>query len=411
MRLSTALIQQRGVNAILDQQSKLHKTQLQLATGKRNLTPADDPSAAVQSLDLGEEIRKHTQYQDNIRSAQNRLSLEEDTLANATDVLQRIRELAVRANNEASLRPEDRSYIAKEVRQGLDQLVGLANTKNANGEYLFAGTKSHTQPYSAATLATDGYYKYQGDANHRLIQIGPTRRLADGDPGSSVFENVETARIDASPEDITEGTPTTAEVQKIPVGALTPGATFELEVDGVKLSAGPMDKDPTLTELATALNAAATALPAPFTVAEGLGNDAGKLVLTWSSPGNVNSVAQLRRYDNTFSAIDQFAKALEGGLDGNSAKRLIGDSLLALDNALEKINTTRASIGARLNAIDNQKNVNEAFVVDIKTTLSEVDDLDYAEAIGRFNLQQVALQAAQQAFAKVQNLSLFNYIR
>ena len=301
--------------------------------------------------------------------------------------------------------------MAQEVRQALGELLGLANTRNANGEYLFAGTKSHTPPYTEDTLITDGYYKYQGDANQRLIQIGPTRRLADGDPAPNVFEQVETARIDASPNDITEGTPTTVEVQKLPVDALTPGAVFELEVDGIKLSVGPMDKDPTLTELATALDSAASSASAPFSVAEGLGEDTGKLVLTWSTPGNVGSVVQLRRYDNTFTAIDQFTKALDGSLDDKTAKSLITDSLLALDNALEKINNTRASVGARLNAIDQQRQVNEQFVVEMQGTLSEVKDLDYATAIARFNLQQVGLQAAQQAFVKVQNLSLFNYIR
>ncbi|BCX88640.1 flagellar hook-associated protein 3 FlgL [Methylomarinovum tepidoasis] len=411
MRLSTALMQRLGTNAILEQQRHLNKTQLQLASGDRILTPADDPVAAARTLDLEEVIRKHEQYQNNINTIENRLGLEDATLDGMTNILQRIREVAVRANNEASLRPEDRQYIAQEVRQALGELLGLANTKNANGEYLFAGTKSHTQPYTADTLATDGYYRYQGDANQRLIQIGPTRRLADGDPGSNVFERVETARIDVTPEDITEGTPTTVEVQKIPVAALTPGASFELEVDGVKLSVGPMDKDPTLTELATALNAAATALPAPFTVAEGLGDDAGKLVLTWSSPGSVGDTAQLHRYDNTFTAIDQFVKALDGDLDDKSAKNLIGDSLLALDNALEKLNNARASIGARLNAVAQQRQVNERFVVEMQSALSEIRDLDYTEAIARFNLQQVGLQAAQQAFVKVQNLSLFNYIR
>ncbi len=411
MRLSTALMQQRGVDAILDQQARLHKTQLQLASGDKNLTPADDPIAAARTLDLQEAIRKQTQYQDNIATLTNRLSLEEATLSGVTDILQRVRELAVRANNEASLRPEDRSYIAAEVRQALDELVGLANTRNANGEYLFSGTKSHTQPYPETALTTDGYYRYQGDANQRVIQIGPTRRLADGDPGTAVFERVETARIDAPPEQITDGTPTSAEIQKLPAGALTPGAVFELEVAGVTLTAGPMDKDPTLTELATALNAAATALSAPFTVTEGVGDDTGKLVLTWSAPGDVADTAQLRRYDNTFSFIDRFARALEGSLDGDDAKALIGDSLYALDNSLEKINTTRAGIGARLNAADQQRQVNERFLEEMQTTLSEVKDLDYAEAIGRFNLEQVALQAAQQAFIKVQNLSLFDYLR
>ncbi|WP_022949448.1 flagellar hook-associated protein FlgL [Methylohalobius crimeensis] len=321
MRLSTSLMQQLGVNAILDQQSKLNKTQLQLATGKTHLTPADDPIAAARGLNLQEEIRKHEQYQDNIDAATNRLSLEESTLSSLGNMLHRVRELAVQANNQATLKPEDEQAIAHEARQLLDEMVGLANTKNANGEYLFAGTRSHTQPYSDTPDPAPDFFVYQGDANQRQIQIGPTRRIADGDSGAAVFENI--------------------------------------PVEG-----GFADT-------------------------------------------------------NLFNIVHHFALALEDNPPDNdndpstgipAAEDIINDTLSNLDNALERINTVRAGVGARLNAVDEQQRVNEHFVVEMQGNLSEIQDLDYAGAISRFNLQQTALQAAQQAFVRVQGLSLFNFL-
>ncbi len=405
MRLSTVWMQQAGVNAITQQQAKLSKTQLQLATGQQHLTPADDPIASARALDLKEEIRRHLQYQDNITTATNRLGLEEATLASITDIVQRVRELAVQAGNQASLRAEDKQYIAQEVRQVLGELVGLANTKNGGGEYLFAGSQSHTQPYPAELATPPGYYAYAGDDGTRLLQIGPTRRIADGDPGSRLFEGIVTAQ--ATSEVSIEGAlPSTFEVQTIRAPALTPGASIELAVGNLTLSAGPLDSDPTLSELVTALQADPDYASAPFTLTEGTGPDAGKLILTWITPGEVTDTATLTKKDNLFSLVDQFAQALEGKLP----EEVLENSLFALDNALERLNTVRADLGARLNAVTQQRQVNEQFALEMQGTLSQIQDLDYADAIGRFNLEQVALQAAQQAFVKVQGLSLFNFL-
>lgn len=81
-----------------------------------------------------------------------------------------------------------------------------------------------------------------------------------------------------------------------------------------------------------------------------------------------------------------------------------------LDQALGNILDTRASVGSRLKTVENQRNINEDVLLQLRTTLSEIEDLDYAEAISRFNLQQTALQAAQQSYVQVQRLSLFNFI-
>lgn len=403
MRLSTALIQQLGVNAITQQQRKLSKTQLQLATGQQHLTPADDPIASTRALDLKESIRKYQQYQDNAAIATQRLGLEEATLASTVEIVQRIRELAVQANNQAILRPEDKQAIAREVRQALEELVGLANTKSG-GEYLFAGSKAHTPPYPTELAIPPGYYAYQGDANQRLLQIGPTRRIADGHSGAQVFEAIDTLSI--QPDEVIAGTASTAEVRKISVETLTAGSVYELSVGSLVLSAGPLDSDPTLAELTAALQADPNYASAPFTVAEGTGSDAGKLILTWNTPGLVTDNAILTKQDNLLSLVDQFAKSLEGSLP-----ETLANSLFALDNALERLSTIRADIGARLNAVTQQQQVNAQFVLEMQGTLSQVQDLDYADAIGRFNLEQVVLQAAQQAFVKVQGLSLFNFLR
>jgi flagellar hook-associated protein 3 FlgL len=307
MRISTSWAQQTAVNSMLDQQSRLNQTQMQLSTGKKLLTPSDDPAAAARIIDLNQSIKQTEQYQSNINTARQRLTLEEGVLQNATDILQRVNELGMQGLN-ATNSPSDRTAIAVEMEELNQQLVGLANTKNANGEYLFSGFKSATQPFNKNMAG--GGYTYAGDANQRTIQIGETRQIADGDHGSNVFG--------------------------IPTG------------------------------------------PLPATV---------------PAPGSIT---------NIFEAIDKFATDLRSNTP-NSA------SLDDISKSLEKILTVQSSVGTRLNVLDNQEGLNTDFVLNMKTVLSTTEDLDYAEAISKFNLQTVSLQAAQQAFAQVKKLSLFNY--
>ena len=304
MRISTSWAQQTSINSILDQQSRLQQTQMQLSTGKKLLTPSDDPAASARIIDLNQSIKQTEQYQSNIDTARQRLALEDGVLKNSVNVLHRIKELGVQGLNDTNS-PADRIIIATEMESLNEHLVGLANTRNANGEYLFSGFKSATQAFSKNTAS--GGYTYAGDSNQRTIQIGENRQIADGDTGINVF-----------------GMPTNS-------------------------------------------------LPAA-------GSNA-----------------------NIFEAIDKFATDLRSNTP-NSA------SLDDVSSALDKMLTVAASTGVRLNALDNQEGVNADAVLDMKTVLSATEDLDYAEAISKFNQQTVSLQAAQQAFTQVKKLSLFNYL-
>jgi flagellar hook-associated protein 3 FlgL len=300
MRISTSQIHTLGVLGMLNQQVKLSQTQQQLSTGRRFLTPAEDPSGATRELDLRQTLEVNKQYQRNADQARARLDVEEGVLASATDLVQRVRELAVRGNN-ASLGADERAAIAVEVRQINEQLLSYANTHDANGDYLFGGYRTNDVPFTAAG---GGAYTYNGDQGQRQLQIGPGRQVEVGDSGQDVFMNITAA-------------------------------------------AGGMR--------------------------------------------------------DIFQTLDNYATALE-------ANAATPDILSDLDSAMDNFGTIRAKVGARLNAIDAQVDANDAFMLNVEKTLSEVTDLDYAEAVSRYNQQLVALEAAQQSYARLQNLSLFNYL-
>lgn len=183
MRISTSQIYQSALNSLLEQQAQLIRTQQQISTGKRILTPADDPAGAANLLGLGQSLQITQQYQQNINVARTQLAQEEATLGAVGNVLDRLRELALAAAN-ATLTESDRRAIAIEVSQRLNDLDGLANTITPGGEYLFAGYQGLARPFSVDHA---GNAVYHGDSGQRLLQIGPSRQIAVNDSGVAVF--------------------------------------------------------------------------------------------------------------------------------------------------------------------------------------------------------------------------------
>ena len=189
MRVSTSFFYSQGLRNMLDQQSKLLRVQDQLGQGVKNLSPSDDPSAASRVLSLNQSITKIDQYDENAIYAKQRLELEESTLDSVSLVLQRVRELTVQVGNIGTGDLETRKAITSEIRQRIDELLDLANTRDVNGDYLFAGFKSRTQPFS-----TDGAgsYTYHGDQGQMDVKIGNTRQVTVSDSGADVFQRVRT---------------------------------------------------------------------------------------------------------------------------------------------------------------------------------------------------------------------------
>jgi len=186
MRIGTLHMFRQGVNSILDQQTRLLKTQNQLAVGKRIVNPSDDPTGSAQLIGLSETAKTTAQFQRNILAVRTRLELQDGALGSVGDTLQRVRELTVSALN-ATNGAGERIAIAAEVRQLADHVMGLANHKDGNGQYMFAGFQVLTVPFSETA---PGVFNYAGDQGQRQIQIGSGRQLADGDSGQAVFMDI-----------------------------------------------------------------------------------------------------------------------------------------------------------------------------------------------------------------------------
>ncbi len=189
MRISTSMIFDAGVGAINKQWAGLLHTQQQLASGRRILTPADDPVAAARALEVRQAKDITGQFATNHSNARSALALEETQLANAADLFLRVKELVVQAGNGA-LTQANRQAIATELRGHYDRLLGMANATDAAGDYLFAGYRSTSQPFSGTIdqlITSGGEITYAGDDGQRRLQVSPSRYLEISDPGSDVF--------------------------------------------------------------------------------------------------------------------------------------------------------------------------------------------------------------------------------
>ncbi|HWR88498.1 MAG TPA: flagellar hook-associated protein FlgL [Acidiferrobacterales bacterium] len=399
MRISTSQIFQGSLNAMLDNQSSLTHTQLQMSTGRRILTPSDDPVGSAAVLDLNQAIDNTHQYQTNADVAVGRLQLGESTLGDVGNLLQRVRELTVQANNDSQT-PETRRYMATELRQLRSQLIGMANTRDATGEYLFAGFKGNSQPFVPNAA---GQVTYVGDPGSRYLQVGPGQQIVDGEPGSAVFMGIRNGNGTFTTLDnpantgsgiivpgtvvnpaawvpdtytITFPTPTTYEVRDSAAALVTSGAyqsDAAIAFNGIQViltgQPGPTDS---------------------FTVGPSANQDVFSTVQ--------NIITTLETYPNTPAGMANLHNAVNRGM-------------VDIDQAMGSMLEARARAGARLNTLDSQKSANDAFLLLAQQSLSNVQDLDYAEAASRLNRQLLSLQATQQTFVKVQGLSLFNYLR
>ena len=186
MRISSNTIFEASVNAMQQQSARLMQVQQQISTGRRILTPADDPIGAAQALQVTQSQTMNTQYSTNAGSASDSLTLEESVLGSITSLLQDVRTTAIIAGNGA-LNSTDRAALATDLSGRYQQLLGLANTVDSNGQYLFSGYQGGVRPFTAQA---NGTIDYNGDQGQRLIQISPSEQLAVNDSGSDVFQRI-----------------------------------------------------------------------------------------------------------------------------------------------------------------------------------------------------------------------------
>lgn len=307
MKISTHQMFERASQQMSQVQNSLAKSQAELSQGKQVLNPSDAPDQAATIQRLKSILSKQDSYQAGLNSVQSRLEGEDSTLQSVSNLLMRVKEVSIQANND-TLSPANRKAIATELQAVRDQLLSLANTRDNNGNYLFSGSRV-SQPAFSGPAGTSPVYN--GDQTKMYVPVSEQRSIPTNRTGTDVFVSV--SRTDSL--------------------GVTSGVGF-------------------------------------------------------------------------FQVMDDLIAGVS-----NSNHTGISRGIGEMDTLLQGLSLAQATVGSDLKVIDQQTSVIESTVLNLKTTLSNVEDLDYASAITKMNQQMLSLEAAQSSFAKMSQLNLFNYIK
>lgn len=430
MRISTGMIFDAGVRAINRQATSLLHIQQQIASGRRVLSPGDDPIAAAQALEVTQANDVIAQFTKNHASATTALSLEETQLTGAIDLLATVRDLALQSSN-PSLTASGRAGIASALRARFDQLLGIANAADGAGQHMFAGFMGGTTPFAGSVdnLLAGNEIVYQGDSGQRKLQVSSGRYLEVGDAGNDVFMRIRNGNGTFT----TDYAGTNTGTGTVGASALTnPAAWNAASTRNVAINftvtAGVTSYDLVDTVSGTSL-LTGLAAPAPLVsqrvfqsgqpIALGQAGppafDLGGSITINGAPatGDSFSVAPSTS-QSVFVTLANLVGALEAptGTPAAGAKYSsdLASAVANIDQATNNIVTARARVGLRLNEIDSLGSLNSAITLQYQQTLSNLQDIDYTKAISDLTRTQTGLEAAQQSFVKISQLSLFNYL-
>jgi flagellar hook-associated protein 3 FlgL len=400
MRISTAEITSQAILAIDNQSSALQTTQNEVSTGLAVQNAADNPVAASQIVQLSQQQSQLTQYGTNLQSAQTRLSLEESSLSTATTTLQSIRDLAVQAGD-ATLNDADRQQIATQIQTQIQALLGTANTQDSNGEYLFSGYSSQTQPFVTDSA---GNVSYEGDNGSRLIQVSANQSVADSDTGATAFMNVAAGN----------GTFTTAaNVANTGSGSIDSGSVVD-SAQWVPDNYTVTFTSPTNYQVTDTTTGTTVVANGSYTSGTAIQFDGVEVTVSGAPDAGDSFNVAPSGNQSMFATLTQLSAALSQPADTAASKAQLSTSIASaltnIDQDVSHLSTVSASVGARLNMLTAQATTNTATSTTLTAQQSNLQDVDYASAVATLNEQMVGLQAAEQSYAAVAQLSLFKYL-
>ncbi len=404
MRVATSQIYSLGADAIGRAQTELLATQQRISTGQRMLSPADDPVGSAQAIVTTQSKSRVERFADNITAADEQLSFTESILGDVTSALTDLHTLAVGAGGGA-LADADRRSIATEIEGRLLSLVGLANSKSADGTYLFSGFKVDAEPFALV----GGTYTYMGDQGQRELAVADGRNMAVTQNGSALFDAVPTGNGSFVTSAVAANTGSgTIDGGSVYDASLVNGHTYQLQFTTGAGGTTYNVVDQTL--------GGANVPPANRAYAAGstIQFD-GMQVAVSGAPANGDAfgIGPSTR-QSVFTTIQNLVAALRVPGSTPTGKATIAGGISAalqnLTQASEAVLTTRAAVGARLAELESLSSGNDARSLQYDAQLSQLQDLDYNRAMSDFARQQLALEAAQKSFLSVSGLSLFKYL-
>jgi flagellar hook-associated protein 3 FlgL len=400
MRVTQTITQTQFLTTINALENGINTTQNQITSAKSFTTASQNPTAAGSVNNYTQALAQSQQYGTNASSAQTNLNTEGNALTQVTNQLQTLRTLALEANT-GTLTSSDRSAIATQAVQIQNSLLALANTTNGNGEFIFGGYASQSQPFSAsATGAT-----YNGDQGQRQVQIAAGQTVADGDNGDTVFNNIKsgngTFQVTAAAGNTGSGL--------IGATSVTSSTAYVAGNYNVTFT------DPThytVTDSAVPPNTVSTGT---YTEGSTITFNGQQITLTGTPAADDSFAVSTSTNQSIFATVQNLVNTLQSQASTargavTAVNNQIGNAINNIDQALTNTSNVQASVGGRLNSITTQQSVAGSQQVQLQTSISQLQSLDFASAVTTLTQQQTTLSAALQAFQLTQGLTLFKFL-
>ena len=403
MRISTSMIHTLAGAGIGRNSSEVVKLQQHLASGKRILTPSDDPLGAAKVVQYTDAKGQNDQIAVNQKSASARLKVSEAMVGDAGNVLQDVREVLVEAGN-GSFTPTDRLIIGQKLRGLRDRLLDIGNGRDEKGAFLFSGSSEQTQPFTSTVAGVI----YNGDQGHQEIKVAPGRTIKTSENGAEVFQRIRTGNgvFTTTPALTNTGT---ALISRGSV--VTPAlATNQNYTVTFNVALGVTTYDVFNVTTATAVSTGTAFVSGQSIQFDGIQFDAT------GAPANGDTVAIAPSPNKSvFDTINQAITLVESGTlptggAQTSYTNSLGQAMNNIDLALDQALTVRATMGAALADLEGAVDLTQSRDIDIQKDLSVVRDLDYAKAISDYARAQQALEASQRSYARISRQTLFDFL-
>jgi flagellar hook-associated protein 3 FlgL len=293
--------------------------------------------------------------------------------------------------------------MAADLQGKFNQLMGLANSTDGGGTYMFAGYRGNTAPFS---LTAAGTVSYNGDQGQRLITIGATRQIPVSDSGADVFQRIKTGNGVFA---------TGAGAGNTGTGVIDPGTVLNSN----SWSASNQDftikfTSPTTYDIVDNVTATNIVTGATYTSGSSISFNGAQLSIQGAPATGDTFTVKASGTQDMFTTVSNLIKILNTPISGPAGQAALNNGLNTamsnLDNGLANVLNVRASVGARMKEIDAVQSMGQDLSVQYQQVISQLQDVDYATAITDLSKKQVTLQAAQKSFATLSSLSLFQYI-
>jgi flagellar hook-associated protein 3 FlgL len=426
MQISSKLFNQQQVNQFSEINSELQSLQGKISSGKNILVASDDPVRSVELSGMKVVKEQIDQYIKNVDTSDSRMKNIDVNLENLTSLMVRANELMIQASSDV-LGASDREAVAIEMDQLKEQAFGLANQQDASGVYLFSGYKSKVQPFVKDIV---GKINYRGDRGVTSLAVSESMVVETNLDGGSLFQNIKVgSNKPISMFTLFENMSNSIRTAAQAVYALEAPTSAEIEItnnnygnwsfdiignDGTaSISSELIGDDP--IDIITKINAADIGITASFS------DNSGKIKLVSNQEGlikienlEIEGIENAEKSPTSFitlNAIDSTGSTIGRSQTLYDTNQLTSSQLNNISETQVHIANFRGKVGARLNLLERQKETLNERDIAIQKDMSKIGDADLAKLVTEMQTMMTSLQASQQAFVKISNLNLFEFIR